>query len=383
MDNIKIFTNEIDGKSQNQVYELGKIYPTEKIRIMPDVHLGVGSVIGFTCQLENDSKIVPNIVGVDIGCGVHAFKLGNIDIDLDKLDHFISNNIPNGFSVYQNAIEDYDLTELKCYNNLRKIPRLQQSLGTLGGGNHFIEIDVEDNGCKWLVIHSGSRNLGHQIATYYQNLAYTEMKQAQKDKIDKIIKEIPPLQREKEIKKIPKERISKETAYLVKEESKENYLHDMKIATHFAVMNRTYMALKILDFLGVSLTDEILSVHNYISEDNVIRKGAVSARENEMLLIPINMRDGTIIAKGKGNNDWNNSAPHGAGRLMGRREAKDNLSMEEFTNTMKNVHSSTVREETLDEAPMAYKSIESILNNIQDTCEIVSIMKPIYNFKGV
>ena len=381
MKNVKIFTELIEEKARVQVYEIAKLFPKEKIRIMPDVHVGIGSVIGFTCELKHDSKIIPNIVGVDIGCGVHAYNIGNIDIEYSKLDNFIRENIPHGFKVNNEIQEHFNVEQLKCYDKLKKIERLRLSVGSLGGGNHFIEIDESKDGNKWLVIHSGSRNLGHQIAMYYQNLAFSNLKEYRKSLMDSIIKTVPPQEREAKLKTIPKEELNKQTAYLLGDD-RSNYLNDMYLATEFARVNRNNIAKRISEFLNVDIIDEILSVHNYISENGYIRKGAISAGYNERVLIPINMRDGVILGTGKGNPDWNYSAPHGAGRLMGRKDAKRRLNMDEFVNSMKGIYTTSVNESTLDEAPMVYKPIESIISNIKDTVEVIEILKPLYNFKS-
>lgn len=386
MKDVKIFTDLIDEKATNQVHEIANIYNKEKIRIMPDVHPGIGSVIGFTCDITHSDKIIPNIVGVDIGCGVTAWNLGNIKIDLESLDNFIRNNIPHGFNVHSNSVpEVFVFTQLRCYKYLIKKERLQLSLGSLGGGNHFIEVEEASNGDKWLVVHSGSRNLGNQIAKYYQELAHKKTQQRHKEKIDNIIKNTHPQKREEKLKSLPKNKLNKDLAFLQNEDM-EDYLHDMTIACFFASRNRRWILKLIREHLTTSSPiDVVESVHNYIElfgSKRIIRKGAIRSNLNEKLIIPINMRDGVIIGLGKGNKDWNNSAPHGAGRLLGRREAKKTLDMVDYINSMQGVYTTSVNEQTLDEAPMVYKPIESIIDNIKDTVEIIEVLKPIYNFKS-
>lgn len=379
---VKIFTDLIDDKARYQINDIAKIYDKEQIRIMPDVHPGIGSVIGFTCQINEESKIVPNIVGVDIGCSVHGYNLGDINVDLETLDNFIRENIPHGFRVNNDIQIEFNLEKLNCYPYLTKIPRLKRSIGSLGSGNHFIEIDQSENGDKWLIVHSGSRNLGNQVAKFYQNMAYEEMKYNRKYELAEVIKNIAPSEREEAIKNLPKEKIKKDTAYLNYDSSK-LYLQDMDITTMFAYHNRVSILDRITKFLGAIVKEQILSVHNYIDIENmIIRKGAIQADEDQLVLIPINMRDGVIIGRGLGNEDWNNSAPHGAGRLMGRGEAKRTLDMEEFKDSMKDIYTTSVNEDTLDEAPMVYKPIEAIIDNIKDAVEIIEILKPIYNFKS-
>lgn len=395
MADLKIFTDIIEPEALNQIYTLIKqpAFQNCKVRIMPDVHSGVGCVIGFTADLGN--KVIPNIVGVDIGCGMLTIELGNINIDFDKLDQVIRRYIPSGRNVHNKIVVEFDrLKDLFCYKHLKEINWINHSIGSLGGGNHFIEIDVDDNGNKYLVIHSGSRNLGKQVAEYYQNYAI-ELMQGKEDlrkKQETLINEYKAMGKHKEIQaaieKLQKEfkekelNIPKELCYL-EGDYRERYLHDMKICQEYAELNRRTIANLILDNYGFKSIGSFTTIHNYIDhESNIVRKGAVSAKKGEILLIPINMRDGALICRGKGNEDWNWSAPHGAGRLMSRARAKELLSINDFKNTMIGVYSTCVSENTLDESPMAYKSMDDIVNNIQDTVEIIKVIKPLYNFKA-
>lgn len=395
MSDLKIFTENIEPEALNQIYTLIKqpAFSDCKVRIMPDVHAGAGCVIGFTADLGD--KVIPNIVGVDIGCGMLTVKLGNIEIDLAELDAAIRKRIPSGRNVHEGRCVRFDeLQQLRCFRELRDTKRLERSVGTLGGGNHFIEIDVDQDGTKYLVIHSGSRNLGKQVAEYYQNLAI-EIMQGKDEllaKQEKLIAEYKAQGRRKEIQTAIKELhrkfnpnplgIPKDLCYLTGK-YREDYLHDMKICQRFAVMNRRQMANAILDEMGLKEIDSFETIHNYIEfESNIVRKGAISAKEGEMLLIPINMRDGCILGVGKGNEDWNYSAPHGAGRIMSRSKAKELVSLEEFEDSMKGIFTTSVSQSTIDESPMVYKPMDEIVENIKDTVDIVKIIKPIYNFKA-
>lgn len=396
MSDLKIFTDLVEPEAVNQVYNLIKqpAFQNCKVRIMPDVHAGAGCVIGFTANLGD--KVIPNIVGVDIGCGMLTIELGQIELDLEKLDNTIRQYIPNGKNVHEGRVVKFPkLQELYCYGDLKDSKRLERSIGTLGGGNHFIEVDVDEDCNKYLIIHSGSRNLGKQVAEYYQNLA-VELMQGKEElykKQQEIIDTYKALGKRKEIQSAIKELhrtfqpnklgIPKELCYL-EGEYREKYLHDMKICQEYAVTNRYYLGKIILEHLGInSTTHNFETIHNYIDmESNIVRKGAISAKEGELLLIPINMRDGCIYGRGKGNDDWNCSAPHGAGRLMSRSKAKEDLSLEEFQETMSGIYTTSVGTATLDEAPMAYKPMESIVENIKDTVDIIRILKPIYNFKA-
>lgn len=395
MSDLKIFTDNIEPEALNQIYTLinQPAFKDCKVRIMPDVHAGAGCVIGFTADLGD--KVIPNIVGVDIGCGMLTIKLGKIDIDFQFLDNIIRNKIPSGRNTHDGRMVRFDdLQKLYCYRELKDSKRLERSIGTLGGGNHFIEIDLDDEGNKYLVIHTGSRNLGKQVAEYYQKLAVDIMQG--KDKLyamqEQLIEDYKKQGRKKEIEKAIKELhrtfnpnplgIPKELCYLT-DKYRDQYLHDMEICQKYAVLNRNTIASIILDVMNWKSLGGFETIHNYIEiNSNMVRKGAISAKDGELLLIPINMRDGSIIGKGKGNSDWNCSAPHGAGRIMSRSKAKETLSIEEFKDTMKDIFTTSVNQSTIDESPMAYKSMDEIVNNIKDTVDIIKVIKPIYNFKS-
>lgn len=395
----KIFIDKIDDTASEQIKLLCDQSFTEgcKIRIMPDAHAGAGCVIGFTADLGD--KVIPNIVGVDIGCGMLTVMLGKTDIDFAALDTVIREKIPSGTNCRESRITRFPkLQEMDCYRNLKDSKRIERSIGTLGGGNHFIEIDTDDEGNKYLVIHSGSRNLGKQVAEYYQNLAYDIHRGKDKlyEKQQQLIAEYKAAGRKTEIQdaikelnrsfKMAESPIPRDLCYLYGE-YRERYLKDMKICQEYAELNRYTMA-KIIcnEMFGKEPEDFgfFETVHNYIDhKSNIIRKGAVSARKGELLLIPINMRDGSLICIGKGNEDWNCSAPHGAGRLYSRTEAKDFISVEQFAESMRGIYTTCVCEKTVDESPMAYKNMDDIVENITPTADIVKIIKPIYNFKAV
>lgn len=402
MSDLKIFTENIEPEALNQIYTLVKqpAFADCKVRIMPDVHAGAGCVIGFTADLGD--KVIPNIVGVDIGCGMLTVELGEEDIDLAVLDEIIRKYVPSGRNVHEGGdhVPFEEIKELRCYRELKDTKRLERSVGTLGGGNHFIEVDVDPaTNVKYLIIHTGSRNLGKQVADYYQNLA-VEIMQG-KDELyvrqEKLIAEYKAQGRRNEIQSAIKELhrkfspnplgIPKELCYLTGK-YREDYLHDMKICQHFAAVNRYDIANRILGNLyGIDLAYFGLpmfeTIHNYIEfGTNMVRKGAISAKAGEPVLIPINMRDGCIIGRGKGNEDWNCSAPHGAGRIMSRSKAKEVVSLAEFEDSMKGIYTTSVGQSTIDEAPMVYKPMEEIVANIADTVDIITIIKPIYNYKA-
>lgn len=361
------------------------------IRIMPDVHAGVGCTIGTTMTITD--KVVPNIVGVDIGCGMYTVSLGRRDIDLARMDE-AAHALPSGFHVWDRKAEDFDLTALRCYDALKDVPRLERSLGTLGGGNHFIEIDEALDGGKYLVIHSGSRNLGMQVANHYQKLAvalHTGMAEfsAAQDALIRTFKE------QGRCRELRKELLALKKAFKEKEpalpadlcylygEPMADYLHDVEICQRFARRSREKMAELILQQLGVEAESAFHTIHNYINvEEMILRKGAIAAHEGELVLIPINMRDGSVLARGRGNPAWNCSAPHGAGRLMSRAQARASFNLEAYRQTMAGVYTTSVNECTLDEAPMAYKSLKDILDVIRDTVDVLEVLRPIYNFKA-
>lgn len=387
MSDVKIFAKAIEEKAKDQIDLLIAQEPFKdcKIRIMPDVHAGAGCVIGFTADLGD--KVIPNIVGVDIGCGMLTVDLGNIEIDYKKLDEVINQNIPSGMNVHSSPkpptryIED-----MKCYNELTNIDRLNASLGTLGGGNHFIEIDEGENGHKYLVIHTGSRNLGKQVAEIYQKKAVEHVKHGSTKEVIDFLKShgLEKIIQSAVAELKAKAKIPKELCYLEGEE-RENYLHDMELCQDWAFRNRVDIAARIINEMKIGICDikgYFDTVHNYIDNDNMVRKGAISAKVGEKVLIPLNMRDGCIIAIGRGNTDWNESAPHGAGRIMSRSKARENISLQDFTDSMKDVYSTSVCDETIDEAPQAYKPMQEIIDCIGDTVDIVEIIKPVYNFKA-
>lgn len=425
MKDLKIFTDDIEQEAVNQINELldQGAFKDSKIRIMPDVHAGKGCVIGFTGNLGN--KVIPNIVGVDIGCGMLCVELGNIDLNLERLDKIIREYVPSGFEVHdERKYKFLELQDLKCYRELKDTKRLERSIGTLGGGNHFIEIDIDEDNNKYLVIHTGSRNLGKQVAEYYQELANQLCNYnigEYKEKQQELIKKYKEQGRKQEIQsalmelkekyKTDHKKIPKDLAYL-EGQYREDYLHDMKICQEFAKDNRLCIAKQILcnyfqlpyyeGYKSVRLREKAMSncdwytqdmierdfwyfetIHNYISfEDNIVRKGAISAKKGEMVLIPMNMRDGCIIGVGKGNDDWNQSAPHGAGRIMSRMKAKKTFNLDEYKESMKDIYTTSVNEDTIDEAPFVYKPMQEIIDNISDTVDIIKIIKPIYNFKA-
>ena len=360
-----------------------------RIRIMPDVHAGKGCTIGTTMTIKD--KAVPNIVGVDIGCGMYTVDLGKTEINYVKVDE-AAHYIPSGLNVWEERQERFDLQELHCYRDLKDTKRLERSLGTLGGGNHFIEIDEAADGNKYLVIHSGSRNLGKQVAEFYQHLAIdlSKGKEEYLRKRDEIIRTYKEQGRKAEIQKalemlawdkkestIPEDLCYLYGSYL------EDYLHDVEVCQRFARRNREKMAEILLDRSGMTGGDSFHTIHNYIDTDEMIlRKGAIAAHKGEKILIPINMRDGSVLAVGKGNPEWNYSAPHGAGRILSRRAAKDQLNLEAYRQSMEGIYTTSVNASTLDEAPMAYKSLEDIIDVIRESVDIIDIMKPIYNFKA-
>lgn len=362
-----------------------------RIRIMPDVHAGKGCTIGTTMTITD--KAVPNVVGVDIGCGMYTINLGKTDIDFEKLDE-ACHYIPSGMNVWEGHQERFDLTELRCYRSLKDTRRLERSLGSLGGGNHFIEVDKAQDGTKYLIIHSGSRNLGKQVAELYQKLAvdldrgYGEYF----EKRDEIIRTYKEQGRRKEIQAALKElhfevyegqpSMPADLCYL-SGKYLEDYLHDVEICQKFARRNREKMAEIILERTGMTGGEAFHTIHNYIdTEEMILRKGAIAAYAGEKVLIPINMRDGSVLAVGKGNPEWNYSAPHGAGRIMSRTKAKNELDLDEYRKEMAGVYTTSVNEYTLDEAPMAYKSLEDIIDVIRESVDVVDVMKPIFNFKA-
>lgn len=386
----KVFTDVVDNESISQVINLlnQPYIEGSKVRMMPDIHAGAGCTIGTTMTISD--KICPNLVGVDIGCGMETIRIKETFIEPQKLDKVIRSEIPSGFEIRKNPhrfAKGIDLSALYCAKKI-KLDRAYNSIGTLGGGNHFIEANKDEDGHIYIVVHSGSRHLGLEIANLYQEAAYTSLTSYSKDEIEKIIEELKTAGRQKEIQSVLKSLkakrspIPKPLAY-VEGELFEQYLHDMHIAQRYANLNRKAMMDTIVKAMGFHVEEQFTTIHNYIDVKNMIlRKGAVSAQAGERLLIPINMRDGSLVCTGKGNEDWNCSAPHGAGRLMSRSEAKQTFTVSEFKKQMDGIYTTSVGRSTLDECPMAYKNMEDIVNNIEPTVTINSVIKPIYNFKA-
>ena len=385
------YANVIEDRAIEQIRRMCDYAFTEnsKIRIMPDVHAGKGCTIGTTMTIHD--KVVPNVVGVDIGCGMYTIRLNTREIDLTRLDdaaHFV----PSGMHVWEGRKEAFDLEQLRCYRNLKDTRRLQRSLGTLGGGNHFIEVDCASDGALYLIIHTGSRNLGKQVAEYYQHLA-VELNQGREvyfKKRDALIAEYKAAGRRKEIQAALKElhwedkplTIPEDLCYLYGSYL-DDYLCDVEICQQFARRNRELIAEILLDKSGLAGSEAFHTIHNYIdTHEMILRKGAIAAHKGEKVLIPINMRDGSVLAVGRGNPDWNYSAPHGAGRVMSRGTAREALSMEDYQAAMKGIYTTSVNPSTIDEAPMAYKSIDDIIGVISDSVDVIDIMKPIYNYKA-
>lgn len=385
------YANVIEDLAIEQIRRMCDYAFTEnsKIRIMPDVHAGKGCTIGTTMTIHD--KVVPNVVGVDIGCGMYTIRLNTREIDLTRLDdaaHFV----PSGMHVWEGRKEAFDLEQLRCYRNLKDTRRLQRSLGTLGGGNHFIEVDCASDGALYLIIHTGSRNLGKQVAEYYQHLA-VELNQGREvyfKKRDALIAEYKAAGRRKEIQAALKElhwedkplTIPEDLCYLYGSYL-DDYLCDVEICQQFARRNRELIAEILLDKSGLAGSEAFHTIHNYIdTHEMILRKGAIAAHKGEKVLIPINMRDGSVLAVGRGNPDWNYSAPHGAGRVMSRGTAREALSMEDYQAAMKGIYTTSVNPSTIDEAPMAYKSIDDIIGVIRDSVDVIDIMKPIYNYKA-
>jgi len=360
------------------------------IRIMPDVHAGKGCTIGTTMTVAD--KAVPNIVGVDIGCGMYTVRLDQREIDFALLDD-AAHYIPSGKDVWNGRIEHFDLTRLRCFRNLKDTPRLERSLGTLGGGNHFIEVDKASDGTLYLVVHTGSRNLGKQVAEYYQKLAvdvHQGRDEAYEKKREALIAEYKAAGRRKEIQQAlkaiewtPKPLTVPEDLCWLSGQHLADYLHDVAICQEYARINREKIASILMERAHLTGSDAFHTIHNYIDTDEMIlRKGAIAAHKGEKVLIPVNMRDGAILAVGRGNPEWNFSAPHGAGRLLSRSAARNQLSMEAYAEAMKGIYTTSVNNSTLDESPMAYKSLSDIVDVVAESVDIIEIIKPIYNFKA-
>ena len=408
---VKIFTDNIEENAIEQIKELLSIdvFADKKIRIMPDVHAGAGCVIGFTGNLGD--KVIPNIVGVDIGCGMLILNLGKLtDIDFHAFHEHIRSNVPSGMIVREDRFgfkplvgEEMDIyreakelvIQLRCYRSLKDSGRINKAIGSLGGGNHFIELDKDDAVDVYLVIHTGSRNLGKQVADIYQAKAVKHLTDGDdefEETIKRTIEEYKAAGRRNElqgvIKKMRKEHEEAEPALpaalcYVEGQAREDYLHDMRLCQQWAVLNRKLISLLLLRFFpGIEIKDQFESVHNYISDDNMVRKGSISAKKGERSIIPLNMRDGSLLCTGKGNPDWNYSAPHGAGRVLSRTQAYEQIKMEDFEESMKGIYSESVNDSTRDESPMVYKPAEEIMANIADTVSVDNIIKPIFNFKA-
>ena len=408
---VKIFTDNVEDVALDQIRKLLSIdvFSDKKIRIMPDVHAGAGCVIGFTGDLGN--KVIPNIVGVDIGCGMRILKLGYLpDIDYHAFHEHIRYSVPSGKIVREERFgfkplvgEEMDIyreakklvTQLHCYRAIKDSPRINRAIGSLGGGNHFIELDRDDEGNVYLVIHTGSRNLGKQVAEIYQARAVKHLTEGADDlekTIRRTIEEYKAAGRRSELQdvikkmrrefKAAKPSLPAELCY-VEGEVREQYLHDMRLCQRWAVLNRQLISLLLLRFFpDVEVVEEFESIHNYISDDNIIRKGAISAAERERCIIPLNMRDGSLLCTGKGNDDWNRSAPHGAGRVMSRSQAYQKITMADFEASMQGIYSESVNDFTRDESPMVYKPADEIIANIGDAVRIDTIIRPIFNFKA-
>ena len=408
---VKIFTDNVEENALAQIRELLSIevFADRKIRIMPDVHAGAGCVIGFTGDLGD--KVIPNIVGVDIGCGMRVVNLDRVgEVDYHAFNEHIVANIPSGTWVREKkhgfrpltgeAMDIYRETkqlvmQLRCYRDLKNTDRIYKAIGSLGGGNHFIELDRDDAGNLYLVIHTGSRNLGKQVAEIYQTRAIKHLTPGADEleqRIKQTIEEYKATGRRDELQtvikqmrreyKAPEPSAPRDLCY-VEGESREDYLHDMRLCQQWAVLNRKLIAVLLLKFFdGVQVVEEFESIHNYISDDNMIRKGAISAQAGERCIIPLNMRDGSLLCTGRGNADWNCSAPHGAGRVLSRTQAYEQISMADFELAMTGIYSESINDFTRDESPMVYKPASEIIANIGDTVAIDTIIRPVFNFKA-
>ena len=387
----KIFADVVDSASIAQVQELcnQEFTAGSRIRLMPDIHAGAGCTIGTTMTIAD--KVVPNLVGVDIGCGMETVRIREGRLELQKLDKLIQEKIPSGFAIRDSAhpyLSQIDLSELCCARHV-DLPRAERSIGTLGGGNHFIEVDRDDDGNLYLVVHSGSRHLGVEVASHYQQAGYKALNRVDDASVEALVARMKAEGREKEIPKEIKRlknarqtRIPKALAY-VSGDLFAQYIHDMRIVQRFAMLNRQAMVDVIVKGMKLHVEEQFSTIHNYIDTDaRILRKGAVSAKAGERLLIPINMRDGSLLCVGKGNADWNFSAPHGAGRLMSRADARQSFTVSAFKKQMAGVYTTSVSKATLDECPMAYKGMEDILNQIGPTADVEKILRPIYNFKA-
>lgn len=380
-----VFAKTFEKEALDQITNLCNFEPylDSKIRIMPDAHAGKGCTVGTTMTITD--KVTPNLIGVDLGCGMLTVKLKDKEVDFEKLDRVISEKIPHGFNIHENPVEDFDLSGLYCLGSV-DVDRTLRSIGTLGGGNHFIEINISEiTGDIYLVIHSGSRNLGVRVCKYHQEKAIRKCCDKGED-IKELVKRLKSEGRgkdiENEIKNIKSKIIDKDLAYLTGDDMCD-YMNDMYIAQNYASLNREAIADIIIKEMGWGIEDAFKTVHNYIDmKRNILRKGAVSAEKGKTILIPMNMKDGSLLCIGKGNEDWNYSAPHGAGRIMSRNKAKEQINVDEYKSSMDGIYSTSVCVETLDEAPQAYKPMEEIIECIKDTVNAIDVLKPIYNFKS-
>ena len=404
MCDLKIYGSIVEDEARKQIERVASIdaFKDAKIRIMPDVHAGKGCVCGFTANLGD--KVVPNLIGVDISCGVLVVKLAKRDIDLKRFDEVVHAKVPSGMSVNNFILSDvqkvYDECDPdKCHIAFDKgtLDYFKKSLASIGGGNHFAELDRADDGTVYLVIHCGSRNFGKQVCDIYQKMAAKHMIEdgipSLQSVIDKVKKECYAngerqgihkklIEAKKEWKKMRDSRGGDvEVAYLVGEE-RDHYIADMRICQKWAALNRRLIAERVCHAYGVEIVSMFDTPHNYLGDDNIIRKSAISARKGERVIIPMNMRDGSLICVGKGNADWNYSAPHGAGRIMSRAKAKQKFNLTDFQRSMKGIYTTSCVQQTIDEAPGAYKPMDVIMEEIKDTVDIVDVVKPIYNFKG-
>lgn len=381
----KIFAETLEFEAYDQIKKMVNFeaYENSKIRVMPDCHSGKGCTVGTTIQIKD--KITPNLVGVDISCSILTIKLKNKEIDFQKLDEIIKTKVPSGFNVHNKSKKKFDFSLLRCKKHV-DLERAMLSIGSLGGGNHFIEVGKsEKTSDYYLIIHTGSRKLGGDVCKYYQDKAFqnaNEISTIIKNTVDKLKKEGRSKDIESEIKNLRKPITDKDLAYLTGDDFND-YMNDIAIVSKFANLNRATIAEIIMKEYGLQESERFETQHNYIDQKRMIlRKGAVSAEKGEKLLIPINMRDGSLLCIGKGNEDWNFSAPHGAGRLFSRSKAKSLIGMDEFTASMEGIYTSSVVKETLVEAPQAYKNIDEIKNAITDTAEIIDILKTVYNYKS-
>lgn len=382
-----VFTVSADDQTLNQIKNLmdHEIVKDQVVRIMPDCHAGLGCVIGTTMTITD--KVVPNLVGVDIGCGMQTTKISNANINFEELDNFIKNRIPSGFNI-RNTIHpnmsELDLKELKSFRYI-DYDRALHSVGTLGGGNHFIEVGKDSKDSLYLIVHTGSRHLGSQVAEHYQKLAIKiRVDELVEEKTEEILKQNPKANLKKELRRFQR-KISGAEKQLMYLEGKnlEDYLHDMSLVQKYATLNRRTITEEIVNALGLDVVETFETIHNYINlDEKILRKGAISAHKGEKVLIPLNMRDGSLLCVGKGNPDWNFSAPHGAGRVMSRTDARESLSLEEFIDKMDGVYTTSVKKSTLDEDPDAYKPMDTIIDSIGDTVEIIDRLIPVYNYKN-